>query len=142
MRTSGYYEQAALQYHLILQTKPDTFWAVHHLFNLHMRAGREEQGVDLLQLGLRMFPESASMWALQAKYEFFKNQHEAAIKHCRKALELAPWRPELWGFLAELSTIIGDADGAQSAERKKRALISASVARRVPEHHRAALTAL
>ena len=115
LRGSGYHEQAAIQYHMALKNSPDSFSAMFHLFHLHMMAGREEQGLSLLDHAQKVYPNSATFWSLRAKYEATKSNMDAALEYAGKAIELESWRYDIWRQVADYAAIIGDEDRQRAA---------------------------
>ena len=115
LRAAGYHEEAAKQYHLALQNRPDSFWAMFHLFHLHMMAEREKQGLALLDHAQKVYPDNATFWSLRAKVEMTRSRWDLAMAHTGTALELEPWRHDIWQQRAQVAQTLGRLEELEKA---------------------------
>jgi adenylate cyclase len=70
---------------------PDTMWrAAHPLFIL---AGEAAAGAAILDRALSLNPNAASAWMVSGWIRALRNQPEAAIEACERALRLSPLDP-------------------------------------------------
>ena len=115
---AGHHEQAALQYHEVLERKPDEFRALSQLFQLHMRAGREGPGMQLLDRAQRAYPDAATFHAFRGKVAMLKGQWAEARAHTERALESEPWRNDVREQYADILRALGDTAAADVEEKR------------------------
>lgn len=118
----GHAEQAAMQYHMVLQRNPREFAAMERLFLLHMRAGRVEPAMQLLDHAQRVYPKAATLEALRGRVAMSREDWVTARTHTEQALAWEPWRVDLRAQMIEILTALGDEAGIERQEASIRTL--------------------
>lgn len=118
---AGHMEQAAMQYHMILQRNPREFVALDRLFQLHMMAGRVPTALELLDHAQRVYPRSATFQALRARLALGRGEMAEGRALLEKAVEFEPWRVDVRSQLVDLLRRQGDFAAAEGHEATLRA---------------------
>jgi len=116
--SAGHHEQAALQFQRVLERKPGEFRAINQLFQLHMMAGRQGPGMQLLDYAQKVHPDSATFHALRGKVAMTMAHWAEARIHTERALESEPWRNDVRKQYADILRKLGDFAAADAEETR------------------------
>jgi tetratricopeptide (TPR) repeat protein len=106
---------AAQQYQAILAASPDDADALHLLGVLAHQLGNHRQAIELIDRAVALRPGTAVYRANLAEIHRTAGQFDAAVAHCRAALELAPDNPDARHCLG-LLLLAGNQPEAAAAE--------------------------
>ncbi len=87
---AGHVEQAALQYEMLLEYKPDEFLAIYHLVGLNMRMQDVDKAIKYLTYGLVRYPDSPMFLALSGRIKGTFGDFDGAIEDLGKAVDTLP----------------------------------------------------
>lgn len=112
---SGNVEASLRGFRRALQFDPASIEARENLAGMLCQTGRFEEGLAEFEVALRARPDPDTH-VLAARALLALHRPEPALEHASAAVELAPERPELRGFRADVLEALGRSDEA-AAER-------------------------
>jgi spermidine synthase len=101
-------QQASQLFQYALTINPAEFSAIVNLVSLAMMANNAPYAGQVLDQGLAIYPDSASLLALKGKWFATIGNPNAAVPLYERAVELLPWRPELWSDFSYLQHVLGN----------------------------------
>lgn len=92
----GRRQEAINQYQMVLQLRPDAFWALFKMTEMAMLGGRTDIAGQLVERALESYPDSGIMAALNGKYQFSMGRFNQAMTELERALDLMPDKQAIW----------------------------------------------
>ena len=125
LRDAGEKEEAIYQYEMALKLRPSEFFALFHLVDLFMKTEQAGRAGEIIEAGLKYYPDSAIFIGLKGRYVAATQQDfAAAAELLRQAVIRAPWKPELWNDYAWFAGESGDQFTAIAAAREAEELMA------------------
>jgi tetratricopeptide (TPR) repeat protein len=115
--------QAVLQYQMILQYDPTSFWAMYKLINIDLVNNRMQEAVDLLDRGLLQYPRSPLFIGLRGKIRGITNDMEGAVADLSLAVSMLPKNLYLLGDYERSLQLAGETGQAEKIQNRIRRLV-------------------
>jgi spermidine synthase len=116
-------EQAAIQYQMILQYDPTSFWAVYRLINICMVNNKLNEAVELLNRGILQYPQSPLLIGLRGKMRGIENDMQGAVADLNLAVSMLPKNLYLLSDYERTLQLAGKTTKAEKIEQRIRQLL-------------------
>ena len=115
--------QAVIQYQMILKYDATTFWAIYKLVNIYIVNSRIQEAVDLLNQGIRYYPQSPLFIGLRGKIRGITDDMHGAVSDLDLAVSMLPKNLYLLNDYQRMLRLSGEIAKADKIQKRMRRLI-------------------